>query len=116
MSGRNRLNGGNSDNGGLANVNDWNASNRNDNIGFRLQIAPYPLTVLIQPPNILPISKVWKASGWYLLLLIHLVSNAVLIRIFKTSSLVLIFCRTGSFCSRGRYPAVIVSSIISTVI
>ena len=44
----NRLFGGNSDNGGLANVN-YNASdNRNDNIGFRLQIVFYFTVLLLE--------------------------------------------------------------------
>ena len=41
MSGRNRLNGGNSDNGGLAYVHGWSASDRYDDVGFRLQ-GRYP--------------------------------------------------------------------------
>lgn len=112
----NRLNGGNSDNGGLSNVNNWQSDDRNDNIGFRLQIALYSLIALIQPPSILPISKSWEARVWYLLLSRHLVSVDMRISIFKISNFMLIFCKKGSFSSLGRYPAVIMSSIISTEI
>lgn len=57
----NRLNGGNSDNGGLANVNWNNADNRNDNwsprpLGVTKGAHVGAFTFLIQPPTILPIS------------------------------------------------------------
>lgn len=112
----NRLNGGNSDFGGLANVNNWQSDNHNDNIGFRLQIVPYPLTVLIQPPSILPISMVWETKCWYLLLSRHLVSWASLKSIFRRSNFVLIFCKPGNFCSRGKYPVIMTSSKILKII
>lgn len=87
----NRLIGGNSDNGGLANVdNNW-SDNHNDNVGFRPLIAAHCLTVLIQPPIILPISTSWEDRSWYLLLSIHFVSQESRINIFRRSSLMLTF-------------------------
>lgn len=112
----NRLNGGNSDNGGLANVNANHVDNRNDNTGFSPLIVSYSLTVLIHPPSILPISRHCETICWYLLLSIHLVSLANRRSIFNKSNLILTFCKLGSFCSRGKYPATITSSIISRII
>jgi len=107
----NRLIGGNSDNGGLTNVNyNW-SDNHNDNIGFRPLIVSHYLKFFIQPPNILPISIRYSVRRWYFLLSMHLVSKETLSSIFKRSSLILAFCKTGIFCSRGRYPAVIIISI-----
>lgn len=63
----NRLNGGNSDNGGLSNVNNDDAGNRNDNIGFRPSdvsrepprrygVGRFVPEDLIHPPSIRPTS------------------------------------------------------------
>lgn len=106
----NRLIGGNSDNGGLTNVNHNWSDNHNDNIAFRPLIDSHCLAVLIQPPSILPTSIRYSARCWYFLLSIHLVSEEILSSIFRRSSLILVFCKTGSFCSWGRYPAVIINS------
>lgn len=52
----NRLIVGNSDNGGLADVNnDWH-DNRNDNIAFRVLAVLYP-SDFSHPPTIFPISR-----------------------------------------------------------
>ena len=59
----NRLIGGNSDNGVLANVNDNWPDNHNDNLAFRLLIVSPYFFDLIQPPSILPISIRWETSS-----------------------------------------------------
>ena len=111
----NRLIGGNPDNGGLANVNyNW-SDNRNVNIGFRPLVVSH-LTILIQPPNILPISIICDVSCWYLLLSRHFVSKDRRMRIFNRSSLTLTLLSVASFLSRGKYRAKIISSISSSEI
>lgn len=75
-SGQTRLNGGSSDNGGLANVNHNTPSNRNNNLGFRpldlssakRQLRPYGAVCGVprsQPPSILPISTSRSAACPY---------------------------------------------------
>ena len=54
----NRLIAGNSDNGGLQDVNNNHPSDRNDNIGFRLFDSDYLCTIyFLNPFAILPISS-----------------------------------------------------------
>ena len=63
---RNRLNVGNSENGGLAYVDAGWHDNSNDNLGFRV-LAVLQRTDFNHPPTILPISRSSPVRAKYLL-------------------------------------------------
>jgi len=75
---------------------------------FCLESCPF------QPPSIRPISLTFSERAIYFLLSSDFVSQRIIRNIFKTSVFRMASRTYGCFSSRGKKPAIVIASIIST--
>ena len=71
------------------------------------------MTNPIHPPSIFPISSKYSERIIYFLLSIDLISQEIRRKNFSSSSLVLAFLKNGSFCSRVKWQAMKIFSVVS---